>query len=848
MSAFKKYLYGRTAAADGHVARQEKETLHSLPMMTMPSSAFSSSSHLPEDTRTLEHKRAQGEYSFWPPTLDTTATDFTNSIRALNVRSAMTMRTSLIEAFIRKTTSDSIHLGGGLKVQVVQDMASLAHCNKHHFAAFVAENGLVVVWDDVPKNLIARCERLEQALVYRVLPQEDSADMSSSKSFVEKPAHGVNVTVEEDGSEYYDQEAYAPVKPRRLMLNQSVHTGLTLTLVLVTFATSWRKLAVESSFDKTYIRWALILASFVQMWCSFFFFQIIITSIVQILGPVKQVSQNSRYYSGVGPLRLSRYHQQPLPHVTVQCPVYKEGLYSVIAPTIRSIKAAISTYEMQGGSASIFINDDGMQVISDEDARARQDFYNENGIGWVARPAHDPSGEHGTPFVRPGKFKKASNMNYAMWISCRVEDLLARIRRHTMWTQFDEANAYTDAVKTIIHQDQGRTWVDGNIRIGDYVLIIDSDTRVPEDCLLDAVSEMEQSPDVSVIQFSSGVLNVTTSYFEKGVTFFTNLIYSAIKFAVASGDVAPFMGHNAMIRWSALQDIGFECPIEGREKWWAETTVSEDFDLALRLQTEGYTVRFATYFGTGFKEGVSLTVYDELARWEKYAFGCSELLFNPFRNWPTKSPLTPILRRFLTSRVPLASKFTILGYMGTYFAIASSWLLILANYFLTGLAQLDTYYIDSFQIFLSCVVVFSALGNTALAIYRYRVSEKALLPALLEVYSWIPVLFIFLGGVSMHLSKAIVFHLFSININWGATAKEVADASFFDEMPKVVRRFKWTLVYCLMATALMVVGVLALPVFWRVDKFIAFFPLAVSVFCHFSLPLLLNPSLMRFTF
>lgn len=39
--------------------------------------------------------------------------------------------------------------------------------------------------------------------------------------------------------------------------------------------------------------------------------------------------------------------------------------------------------------------------------------------------------------------------------------------------------------------------------------------------------------------------------------------------------------------------------------------------MALRLQNSGYVVRMAAYQGDGFKEGVSLTVYDELARWEK---------------------------------------------------------------------------------------------------------------------------------------------------------------------------------------------------------------------------------------
>jgi hypothetical protein len=48
--------------------------------------------------------------------------------------------------------------------------------------------------------------------------------------------------------------------------------------------------------------------------------------------------------------------------------------------------------------------------------------------------------------------------------------------------------------------------------------------------------------------------------------------------------------------------------------------VSEDFDMALRLQGAGYIVRLAGYKapdGATYDEGVSLTVYDELARWEK---------------------------------------------------------------------------------------------------------------------------------------------------------------------------------------------------------------------------------------
>ena len=113
------------------------------------------------------------------------------------------------------------------------------------------------------------------------------------------------------------------------------------------------------------------------------------------------MKQNSRFYSAKKSPRLTG----ELPHVTIQCPVYKEGLSATIAPTIRSIKAAISTYELQGGSANMFVNDDGMQLISEEERQARIDFYADHGIGWTARP-NVGAMVNGKPFERRGKFKK----------------------------------------------------------------------------------------------------------------------------------------------------------------------------------------------------------------------------------------------------------------------------------------------------------------------------------------------------------------------------------------------------------------------------------------------------------
>ena len=78
-----------------------------------------------------------------------------------------------------------------------------------------------------------------------------------------------------------------------------------------------------------------------------------------MIGSTLLMKRNSKYYSATAPRGLHRDTFGPLPHVTVQMPVYKEGLHNVIRPSIQSVRQAISTYELQGGTANIFINDDG---------------------------------------------------------------------------------------------------------------------------------------------------------------------------------------------------------------------------------------------------------------------------------------------------------------------------------------------------------------------------------------------------------------------------------------------------------------------------------------------------------
>lgn len=331
-------------------------------------------------------------------------------------------------------------------------------------------------------------------------------------------------------------------------------------------------------------------------------------------------------------------------------PVYKESLSETIAPSCESLKKAMQTYARQGGTSTIMICDDGMQLISEEEASKRKAYYANHGIGWISRPGHSSALDG---FKRAGRFKKASNMNYALKISLKLEEHLARfmsdpnaaanarMAAHLTraaereqgvmggWEEEEDEEPLEDlalraAMDEVYAETDNRFKPMGAggraCRIGEIILIVDSDTIVPEDCLRDAAREMAECPELGVIQHESDVMQVSHDYFENGIAHFTRRINKAISFAAANGEVAAFVGHNAFLRWSAIQDVSFLDPADGERKVWSEANVSEDFDMALRLQLGGYIVRWASYSEGGFKEGVSLTADDELNRWVSFFF------------------------------------------------------------------------------------------------------------------------------------------------------------------------------------------------------------------------------------
>jgi hypothetical protein len=108
----------------------------------------------------------------------------------------------------------------------------------------------------------------------------------------------------------------------------------------------------------------------------------------------------------------------------------------------------------------------------------------------------------------------------------------------------------------------------------------------------------------------------------------------------------------------------------------------------------------------------------------------------------------------------------------------------------------------------------------------------------------------FFGGLSVHLSQALLAHLFSYNINWTTTKKEVEQSNFFIEVTRILRRF-----WLALAAGFLSFGVIAvfstklLPLGWQIpgSSWAVIWPLSVVAGCHILFPIVLNPWLMIFS-
>ena len=97
---------------------------------------------------------------------------------------------------------------------------------------------------------------------------------------------------------------------------------------------------------------------------------------------------------------------------------------------------------------------------------------------------------------------------------------------------------------------------------------------------------------------------------------------------------------------------------------------------------------------------------------------------------------------------------------------------------------------------------------------------------------------VFFAGLSWHLCYALIAHMFCLPIEWASTAKELEATGFFISFDRVLKTFKWSMLFSVIGGA----GMIYLAVFaaegWNINYAAGILPLATQLAGHFLLPIL----------
>lgn len=150
-----------------------------------------------------------------------------------------------------------VPLKNGLRLQIIPNMTYLPTCQKHHFAAFIHDLCLLVVWDDEPKGLLKRVKDIESQLMEMIWeaddPDTDEKDMPI-------------VDVQEFDSNSDLEATTAQTDRRPTVLVQAVLSAITITLLIAALSAGWRNVAQETAIDGKYIRLAFAVVLPLQAW------------------------------------------------------------------------------------------------------------------------------------------------------------------------------------------------------------------------------------------------------------------------------------------------------------------------------------------------------------------------------------------------------------------------------------------------------------------------------------------------------------------------------------------------------------------------------------------------------
>ncbi len=500
--------------------------------------------------------------------------------------------------------------------------------------------------------------------------------------------------------------------------------------------------------------------------------------------------RNMGVLRGEVPCRMPTFANRPLdievanwPSVTIQIPVFREAFEDAIRPTLDAAREAAQRYrEQTGARCNVLVSEDGLMYFARNDfekalaeARrtpaaersgdqkellARVSYYEAHDVGFVARPYPEP-GVPGTE--RPGRFRKASNLNYTLRLADRMEngDLLSEAHAH-----------FRDAVPARVFE-LGR--YQGDVSVGDIIVQLDKDSVMPPDVIRATIPEFLADPKLAYTQHSSYPTN-EERYFSIVIGWFTRLLYdlSIRAKCLIPGTFTPLMGHNVFLRHADIMRVG----------GWYEHSVCEDLEMLLRFHEEGSHGKYISYPGLDFGEAVTRVYTEELEKFRRYAFGAAEAILNPISEWETRGIIKKSWKRFCNSEH--VRWYQIMDLIQFFFSLINLASLVPLAV-MTGLGFVHPY--RSASMMVMTAVIFGIIPMPAIYMLRRR-GGLAAMSGGGKIWGS---RFAFLKAITVQFALSYTFLGFSIAVCRGAFAHLfnralVFDATAADDLGQLSRR------------------------------------------------------------
>ncbi len=169
----------------------------------------------------------------------------------------MTVNSRVIKTFLSwSPEAVDVPLMNGLRVQILPTVDDIPRARKHQFAAFIASEALLVVWDDDPAHLVERAKSIEAELMQLVWQTGEATEEDDTNE--KKTPRVTEFEVDEESGEIIPEK-------RSTNLMNTILVAFTLIIVIVMLGAGFRALAIETIVDKGYIRMAFVLLTPVQV-------------------------------------------------------------------------------------------------------------------------------------------------------------------------------------------------------------------------------------------------------------------------------------------------------------------------------------------------------------------------------------------------------------------------------------------------------------------------------------------------------------------------------------------------------------------------------------------------------